>query len=59
MKEMKKIEFMDEKYTRYMFECFANSTGLNLKGVMPNGKTFMELKGSGTDQGDGSLVSLI
>lgn len=46
MKEMKKFEFLDEKYTRYMFECFAHSTGLNLKGVMPNGKTFMELKGS-------------
>lgn len=43
---MNQFEFLDEKYTRYMFECFANSTGLNLKGVMTDGKTFMELEGS-------------
>ncbi|MEG0377230.1 MAG: PocR ligand-binding domain-containing protein [Eubacterium sp.] len=41
---MKEFEFLDEKYTRYMFECFSNATGLHLKGVDLLGDVFLELE---------------
>lgn len=47
---MNEFEFLDEKYTRYMFECFGKSTGLNLKGVTLEGTTFLELDGIGESE---------
>lgn len=41
---MKGFEFLDEKYTRYMLECFSNATGLYLKGIDPEGEVFLELE---------------
>ncbi|MEG0377048.1 MAG: PocR ligand-binding domain-containing protein [Eubacterium sp.] len=39
---MNKLKFLEEKYNRYLLECFSNTTGLHLKIVDTEGNTFLD-----------------